>query len=260
MLDALQTMRAAPRILERPLSIRVLSALLPLTLWECVARLIGSRLLPPATVVLRTLAARIGDGTLPADLGITLVRVGCAFALSMVVGSALGLAMGLWRRLDLVLDTVLIALLNMPALVTIALLYVWFGLTDASAIAAVALNKLPGTAVTVREGSRALDRDLRDMAHSFRVPAPAMLRHVILPQLIPYLFAAGRSGLSLIWKIVLVAELLGLSDGVGFRIGVYFQLFDVTGMLAYTLAFMAVIQALEWVVLQPLERRSSRWR
>jgi len=57
-----------------------------------------------------------------------------------------------------------------------------------------------------------------------------------------------------------VAELLGRSDGVGFQIGVYFQLFDVAGILAYTLAFIAVVQVLEWFVLQPLERRASRWR
>jgi NitT/TauT family transport system permease protein len=260
MLDVVPLVRPARRTLERALPVRVLSALLLLAVWELTARLVGSRLLPPASVVLETLAARIADGTLAADLGVTLVRVACAFALSMVAGSALGLAMGWWRRVDLLFDTALIALLNMPALVTIALLYVWFGLTDASAIVAVALNKLPGTAVTVREGTRALDRDLGDMAYSFRFPALTMLRHVVLPQLAPYLFAASRSGLSLIWKIVLVAELLGLSDGVGFRIGVYFQLFDVTGMLAYTLAFMAVIQALEWAVLQPLERHSRRWR
>ncbi len=260
MIDDPTALRPARRWRGRALPLRALSAVLLLLVWEATARLAGSRLLPPASLVLRTVAARIADGTLPADLGVTLVRVACAFALSMAAGTLLGLSMGWWRRVDLLLDTALIALLNMPALVTIALLYVWFGLTDASAIAAVALNKLPGTAVAVREGTRALDPDLRDMAHSFRVPPLAMLRHVVAPQLAPYLFAASRSGLSLIWKIVLVAELLGLSNGVGFRIGVYFQLFDVTGMLAYTLAFIAVVQMLEWAVLQPLERRASRWR
>ncbi|MBV9117379.1 MAG: ABC transporter permease, partial [Acetobacteraceae bacterium] len=62
------------------------------------------------------------------------------------------------------------------------------------------------------------------------------------------------------WKIVLVVELLGRSNGIGFRIQLYFQMFDVTEILAYTLAFLAVVQALEWLALQPLERRASRWR
>jgi len=64
------------------------------------------------------------------------------------------------------------------------------------------------------------------------------LRHVVLPQLVPYLAAAMRSGLSLVWKIVLIVELLGRSNGVGFEIGIAFQLFDVTRLLAYALPFV----------------------
>ena len=65
------------------------------------------------------------------------------------------------------------------------------------------------------------------------------------------MFAAARSGLALIWKIVLVVELLGRSNGVGFQIEIYFQLFDVTMILAYTLAFILVVQTIEWAALQP---------
>ena len=91
----------------------------------------------------------------------------------------------------------------------------------------------------MREGARALDPGLAEMAQSFRMTRWRTLRHVMLPQLTPYFFAAARSGLALIWKIVLVVELLGRSNGVGFQIQIYFQLFDVTLILAYTLAFIA---------------------
>ena len=83
---------------------------------------------------------------------------------------------------------------------------------------------------------------------------------MVLPQLTPYIMAAARSGLALIWKIVLVVELLGRSDGVGFQIQLFFQLFDVPSILAYTLAFVVVVQAIELAILQPLERRANRWR
>lgn len=228
--------------------------------WEALARVIGSRLFPPASTVLAALWREILYGTLPHQMGVTLLRVLAAFTVSMIIGSALGVAMGRSRTLDRLLDTLLTGLLNLPALVGIVLIYVWFGLSEWTAIAAVALNKLPSTAVTVREGARALDPGLADMAHSFRMSRPAILRHVMLPQLYPYLFAAARSGLALIWKIVLVAELLGRSDGVGFQIQIYFQLFDVTGILAYTLAFILVVQVIEWGLLQPLERRALAWR
>ncbi len=71
------------------------------------------------------------------------------------------------------------------------------------------------------------------------------LRHVIMPQLAPFNCRSGRSGLSLVWKIVLIVELLGRSNGVGFEIGVAFQLFDVTRILAYALAFVAVMLLIE---------------
>ena len=229
-------------------------------LWEVAGRFAGSRLLPPASTVVQALWREAQSGALAANLGATLARVAAAFALAMLLGSLLGLAMGAWRRVDLLLDAWVTALLSVPALVVLVLIYVWFGLSDASAVAAVALTKLPNTAVTVREGTRALDRGLAEMARSYQFTPLATLAHVVLPQLGPYLFAAARSGLALIWKIVLVAELLGRNDGVGFQIQVYFQLFDITGILAYTLAFIVIVQLIEWTLLQPLERRANRWR
>ena len=71
------------------------------------------------------------------------------------------------------------------------------------------------------------------------------LRHVILPQLAPAIAAAARSGIALIWKIVLVVEFLGRSNGVGFQIHLYFGLFDVAMVLVYALAFVAVMLTLE---------------
>jgi NitT/TauT family transport system permease protein len=72
--------------------------------------------------------------------------------------------------------------------------------------------------------------------------------------------AAARSGLSLIWKIVLVVELLGRSDGVGFQLNTFFQFFDITSILAYTLVFVLVIYSIESLLMRPLENYLIRWR
>jgi NitT/TauT family transport system permease protein len=237
--------------LRRELPIRLAAAGLFLLAWQVGGGLAHSRLLPTFTAVVTAMAAETWSGALPWNLAITLGRVAAAFAVSLLLGGALGIAM---------LDNVVTMLLNLPALVIIVLIYVWFGLNETAAIAAVALNKLPSTTITLREGARALDPRLMEMAASFRMPRWRVLRHVTLPQLTPYIFTAARSGLALIWKIVLVVELLGRSNGVGFQIQIYFQLFDVTMILAYTLAFILVVQIIEWFVLQPLERRATAWR
>lgn len=239
---------------------RVGSFLALLVLWEVGSLAMGPRLLPSPLTVAAALGAQVADGSLPYHAGITLARVAVSFVISMLIGTAIGLAMGRLPRFDSFFDSWLVLFLNIPALVTIVLCYVWFGLVEAAAIAAVAINKIPLVVVTVREGARALDRELLEMAQVFRIGRWKTLRHVILPELAPFLIASARSGLALIWKIVLVVELLGRSNGVGFQINVFFQFFDVASILAYTIAFVLVIQTVEWLLLRPLERRAMRWR
>ena len=72
--------------------------------------------------------------------------------------------------------------------------------------------------------------------------------------------SSARSGLSLIWKIVLVVELLGRSEGVGFKLFGFFQFFDITGILAYTFFFVAIILLIEFLFVRPIENRLTEWR
>jgi NitT/TauT family transport system permease protein len=98
------------------------------------------------------------------------------------------------------------------------------------------------------------------VARVYRLSRRDTFLRVYLPQLLPYLFSASRNGLALIWKIVLVVELLGRSDGVGFQIGSFFHFFDISSILAYALAFSALIFLLEAACLRPLESSLNRWR
>src|SRR5262245_45966149 len=242
------------------LALRLTPLVLLILAWQLGSRFTDSNLLPAPLSVLSVIGAEARAGALFISLAATLARVTCAFALAMVLGTALGVAMGRNRTIDRFCDPLIIVLLHLPALVVIVLAYIWLGLTELATIVAVTLNKLPNTAVTLREGARSLDKSLEEMALVFDVPLGKKVRHIILPQLAPYFAAAMRSGLSLVWKIVLVAELLGRSNGVGFEIGVAFQLFDVTRLLAYALPFVGLMLAIETVIVQPFERHVSRWR
>lgn len=235
---------------------------LPLTLllWAGIALVVQTPLLPTPAAVLETFWQALQSGELPEHLLVTLRRVLIAFALAMALGTLLGVWMGRSRLANALLDPLLVLFLNLPALVTIILLYVWFGLVEAAAVLAVVVNKVPNVAVTVREGARSLDPKLEQMARVYGFGRWQRIAHVWLPQLFPYLMAATRGGLALIWKVVLVVELLGRSDGIGFQLHMAFQVFDVASILAYSLAFIAVVQLIELALLQPLERRASAWR
>lgn len=236
------------------------SFLVLLLIWQVVAVVLQSRALPHPATVFSVLWAGLVSGEIIHHVAITLGRVFVSFTLALLIGSAIGLAMGLMKRTDRFFDPWLTLFLNVPALVTIILCYIWFGLTEVAVIVAVAVNKIPNVAVTMREGARTLERTYLELAQVYQFGPYKTLRHVILPQMAPFLAASARSGLALIWKIVLVVELLGRSNGVGFQLHLFFQLFDVPSILAYTIAFVIVVQFLEFAVLQPWERHAGRWR
>ncbi len=237
-----------------------MSLVVLLVVWQALASYINSGLLPAPATVARIFWLELMTGQLLYHLGVTLLRLLVSFSIAMLLGCAIGIALGRNKKMDAFFDNWLVISLNVPALVTIILCYVWFGLIESAAILAVVVNKLPNVIVTIREGTRRLDQDLLEMASSFNFSKHKTLLHVIWPQLHPFVMGATRSGLALIWKIILVVELLGRSNGMGYQLHLFFQLFDVASILAYTIAFVAVIQLIEVMILKPLDKKSLRWR
>ena len=237
-----------------------LSLLAFLAVWQGLAVYLNNNTLPTPETVAKVFWLACVTGQLPFHLGVTLLRLVVSFIIAMILGCAIGIVLGRNKKLDAFFDNWLVIFLNVPALVTIILCYVWFGLVESAAILAVVVNKLPNVIVPIREGTRTLDQDLLDMARCFHFSKRKTLVHVIWPQLHPFVMGATRSGLALIWKIILVVELLGRSNGMGYQLHLFFQLFDVASILAYTIAFVAVIQMIELLILKPLDKKSMRWR
>ena len=250
----LRYLPAHPRILN------ALSLLLFLGLWQGLAVYLNDNSLPTPATVAVVLWQETVSGQLPYHLGITLFRLVVSFTIAMLLGCAIGIVLGRNKQLDAFFDNWLVIFLNIPALVTIILCYVWFGLVESAAILAVVINKLPNVVVTIREGTRTLDQDLLEMARCYHFGRRKTFIHIIWPQLHPFVMGATRSGLALIWKIILVVELLGRSNGMGYQLHLFFQLFDVASILAYTIAFVTVIQLIELVILKPLDKKAQRWR
>src|SRR5690606_28805555 len=138
------------------------------------------------------------------DLAKTLLRAAVAFAVSMLLGTAIGIVIGRLPIIDRLFAAWLVVGLNLPAIVIAIVLYIWLGLTEFALVLAVVLNKTPLVIATIREGVRSFSRDFEELGRAFRLPLHRRLRLIFVPQLMPYLLAAARTGLSLIWKIVLV--------------------------------------------------------
>jgi len=132
--------------------------------WQLGSSIAATGTLPAPLAVMSVIGTEARSGALFLNLAATLARVAASFVLAMVFGTALGVAMGRNKSINRLCDPLLIVLLNLPALVVIVLAYIWVGLNEAAAIVAVVLNKLPNTAVTLREGTRALDEGLDEFS------------------------------------------------------------------------------------------------
>ena len=151
--------------------VRLISLILLLATWWLISQFVEPQTLPGPDRVLGAIAAQMRSGDIFFQLGVTLARVLAAFTIAMAAGTAIGLLMGRVKLADRLGDPWLIVLLNLPALVIIVLAFIWGGLTEIAGVLAVAINKLPNTVVTVREGARALDSGLDEMATVFALSA-----------------------------------------------------------------------------------------
>ena len=241
-------------------SSKFLSLFLFIILWQGFSLIANSELFPSIIDILKSLFEHLLNEDLLFHLLITLKRVVIAFVIAMIIGIFFGVLMGLYPKNDSLLDIFLIIGLNMPALVTIIICYIWFGLSDFSAILAVIINKVPIIIVNIREGVKAIDKKYMDLVKIYNIEKKDVIRKIYIPQIYPYIMATTRLTISLIWKIVLVVELLGRSDGIGFKIAIFFQDFDITSIFAYSFAFIFIVILLEKLFLNPIDKKITRWR
>ncbi len=237
-----------------------LSLPLLLVLWQVAALVAASRFLPSPVQVAGQVVDLAVNGRLIEDFGKTLLRALIGFTVAMLVGGVLGFVLGRVRAADQLFGSWVVVGLNLPAIVIAVICYIWIGLSEFALILAVVINKTPLVITTIREGVRSFLPEHDELGLAFRMPLQRRLRLIWLPQLMPFVMAAARTGMVLIWKMVLVFEVLGSDGGVGFRIGIFFQYFDMEGILSYTTVFIALVMLFEHGVLRPVERRVVRWR
>jgi NitT/TauT family transport system permease protein len=228
--------------------------------WEAMARITASPLVPDLGEVVGEVRRLVLGGFAIRQIGITLGRIllgfGVAFVVSLVVGIAAARS-AMFRRFC---DPAILLGLTVPGLVWALLCVIWFGVSLATPVVAIALGVAPVMTLQVVQGMQAVDSEIVEMARVFKLSTRDKLVHIWIPSLIPHLIGGSRIGLSLGWKVIVLVELFGLSNGVGYQLNSEFSSQNVAGVLAWTIVFWAVMVVIEYGVLQSLERRFSAWR
>ena len=248
-----------PRVPEA-VSIRLASLAAIVILWQLASFAVSEKYVPGPIPTFMALWKLAQNGQLLKHLDVTLVRMLVSFALAMLIGLAIGTLMGLYRRAERALDLPVMVGLTIPGLCYIIVSFMWLGLNERAAILAITWTTFPAIAINIWQGVKAIDQRLIDMARVFGCSGWRRTTRVVIPQVLPYMMAAARFGLGVIWKVTVLVELLGRSDGVGYMLNYSFQMFNMPDVFAWTIFFTLVMLIIELAVLKPIERRLFMWR
>ncbi|HWK13821.1 MAG TPA: ABC transporter permease subunit [Rhizobiaceae bacterium] len=244
----------------RKVLISALSVATLIGLWYLGSLALPSSVLPGPFKVVAALWENLVKGEIYTDIAITLGRIAGAFIIAMSVALVLGFSMALSKTAGIFFQVWIICGITMPALVVILTLYMVIGLNDTAAILGAAAPVIPILSINIREGVKGIDTRLIGMSRAFRAGKRQQILQVMAPQVAPMLLASTRFGIGLIWKMVLFVELLGRGSGVGYRIEFFYQMFNMTEVLAHALSFVFVMLFIEIAVLGTIERRIFRWK
>jgi len=238
----------------------IASIFLFIALWDTGNQIYGDLVLPSPLETFQTLALMLQDESVVAEINTTLYRASVGFGISLLIGSVLGLLAGFFVTASMMSRPIVTILVGMPPIAWIVLAMIWFGMGDETVIFTVIVASFPIIFVGALQGTRTLDGDLKEMAESFKLPWHMKFFDVYFPHIFSYVFPAWVSGLGMSWKIVIMAELLATSDGIGASLAVARSQLDTPTALAIVVIMIASLMFIEYIVLEPIKREVELWR
>jgi len=228
--------------------------------WEFGSWWYGTRILPRPHQVLVEMWEILLSGNFASDFTASVLKTFAGFAVAAAVGAPVGYLMGRYRYWRAFFHDGVTIAGTIPAIVYAVLSLIVFGLSNLGPILAVALVSAPYVALNVAEGIRGVDKSLITMSEAFGRSQHQIRREVLIPTIVPFVFAAIRMCFAVAWKVEALTEVFGGRSGVGFQIRTEYQLYSITGVLAWMFLFIAFMLIIERLVLAKAEARLLSWR
>jgi len=232
-----------------------------LVMWELLARLAGNSELiaPPSSIVRALFSDILSDSAIRGAIALTLFEVVCAYALAVVVGLAMGLAIGSTNLSRRSLFPIILLLYAIPQVILLPLFTLGFGIGPAAKIAFGFSHGIFPVIVNTIAGMRNVSPLLVGGAAAMGATRAQQIRYVIFPHMVGTVFAGLRLAMTLTLLGVVLAEIFVSQGGIGFYTLAYSETFNPAALMALvlTLALMAI--ALNELV-RLVEGRFSRWK
>ena len=245
----------APR--ERGLQLLLLAAIL--AAWEWYGRRASNFEFAPPSRIIAAARDMVETGELQRAVATSLEALLIGFALAAVVGITVGFAMGWWKTLGRTLDPFVSAMYVFPIVALVPAMIIWFGLDLQARVIVIFLFAVFEILISAYAGVKNVDPYVIDVARTFGARRPDLVRKVVFPAALPFVFTGLRMGMSRGIKGMITAEILFAVVGLGRLIVENATLFRMDRVLAVALT-IAVIGVALTGILQFVERRVVRWR
>jgi len=199
------------------------------------------------------------QGTLLADLAFSGKNFAIGFGIALVAGVVVGVLIGWYRRARLIADPFLNALYATPRIAMVPLIIIWFGIGMWSKVFIVFLSAFFPILVNTVAGIRNMDADLLRAARAFCASDWQIFKTLAIPGSVPFILTGVRQGVALGLIGVVVGEMFGGSEGIGFMVAYGGQTFQ-TDTLFVGVVIIAFAGIFLTSIAERLERRFSRWR
>jgi len=217
------------------------------------------RLVPPPSVIFRTLWELAETGELWRHTLATVLRVIAGFALGVGAGTLLGAITGYSILAHRLLDPTLQALRAIPSIAWVPLFILWLGIFEESKVALIAVGVFFPVYLGVMGAILGVDRKIVEVGRIFRLSGPALIWRILLPAVAPTYIVSLRSGLGLGWMFVVAAEFMGASEGLGYLLIDGQQLGKPAQIVAAILTFAVLGKASDWLI-AVISARFLRWQ
>ncbi len=231
-----------------------------LGIWWLASLRVPHYILPGPARVWDALQLIIDNGDLWNNLAITLWRVAVGFALATLIGLPFGIVLGAKRAAGEFFEPVLPVLNTVSSAIWAIFAIIWFGISNATTIFVVFMTAMPLIITNVWQGTRTVNADFIELAQVLRMPQWKVMTKIYLPTILPYFFSGARLAFGFGWRVSLVAETIGSSSGVGYRLRQAADLIRTDQVFAWTLTLVIMMATIEMGVMKPLENYLFRWK